>query len=119
VQMSSEAFTIVSLCVLSIQLFNHLCKPTHISCLLRTSRLDPSFTLTIAPIDMTQASPSVAVALAQQSTPLSSPSLPSSLIQTMPSNSQITFIAFIAFITLWSVNRLRIKIKHRSILMIS
>jgi hypothetical protein len=73
-------------------------------------------------MDMIQASPSVAVALAQQSTPLSSPSLPSSLIQTMPSNSQIAFIAFIAsidFITLWSVNRLRIKIKQRSMLMIS
>jgi len=91
--------------------------------------LDLSFTLTMAPMEMTQASP--LVALAQQSTPLSSPSLLSStfqnsvstaqlgLLQTMPSNSQIAIIASIAFIVLWSVNRLRVKIQHRSILMIS
>jgi hypothetical protein len=83
----------------------------------------------MAPIEMIQASPSVA--LAQQSTPLRSLSLPSSafqnsvstaqlgLIETMPSNSQIAFIASIAFIALWSVHRLRIKIKHRRMLMIS
>jgi len=71
------------------------------------------------------------VALAQQSTPLNSSSLPSlafqnivstgqfGLIQTTPSNSQIAFIAPIAFIALWLVNRLRIKIEHRSMLMIS
>jgi len=83
----------------------------------------------MAPIEVIQASPSVA--LVQQSTPLNSASLPSSafqnsistaqlgLIQTIPSNSQIAFIASIAFIALWSVNRLRIKIEHRSMLMIS
>ncbi|KAH8769332.1 polysaccharide synthase Cps1 [Hyaloscypha finlandica] len=68
----------------------------------------------MAPMDMIQASPSVAVALAQQSTPLSSPSLPSSLIQTMPSNSQIAFIASIAFIMLWLYRYVRLIVNYAS-----
>lgn len=132
VQISPEAFTIVSLCVLSIQplksSFQNFLSSIYLICHVYKG-LHPSFALTMAPIEMIQASPSVSPA--QQRTPLSSPSLPSpafqnsastaqlGLIQTILSNSQIAFIASIAFVALWSVNRLRIKIKDRSMLMTS